>query len=45
MSTPNEAPGGQEDTFMSHLVELRDRLVRALLAILIVFLCLLPWAK
>lgn len=45
MSTPNEAPGGQEDTFMSHLVELRDRLVRALLAILIVFLCLFPWAK
>ena len=30
---------------MSHLVELRDRLVRALLAILIVFLCLFPWAK
>ena len=45
MSTPNEASGGQEDTFMSHLVELRDRLVRALLAILIVFLCLFPWAK
>ena len=45
MSTPNEVPGGQEDTFMSHLVELRDRLVRALLAILIVFVCLFPWAK
>ena len=34
-----------EDSFMSHLIELRDRLIRALLAILIVFLCLFPWAK
>lgn len=34
-----------EDTFISHLVELRDRLLRAILAILIVFLCLFPWAK
>ncbi len=41
----NEMPGGVEDTFMSHLVELRDRLIRALLAILVVFLCLFPWAK
>lgn len=34
-----------EDTFISHLVELRDRLLRAILAVLIVFLCLFPWAK
>lgn len=34
-----------EESFMSHLIELRDRLIRALLAILIVFLCLFPWAK
>jgi sec-independent protein translocase protein TatC len=34
-----------EETFLSHLVELRDRLIRALLSILIVFLCLFPWAK
>ena len=34
-----------EESFLSHLVELRDRLIRALLAILIVFLCLFPWAK
>lgn len=34
-----------EDSFMSHLIELRDRLIRALLSILIVFLCLFPWAK
>ena len=34
-----------DESFLSHLVELRDRLIRALLAILIVFLCLFPWAK
>lgn len=34
-----------EESFMSHLIELRDRLIRALLAILIIFLCLFPWAK
>jgi sec-independent protein translocase protein TatC len=35
----------QEESFLSHLIELRDRLIRALLAILIVFLCLFPWAR
>ena len=35
----------QEESFFSHLVELRDRLIRALLAVGIVFLCLFPWAK
>jgi sec-independent protein translocase protein TatC len=34
-----------EDTFLSHLFELRDRLIRVLLSIGIVFLCLFPWAK
>ncbi len=34
-----------EDSFLSHLFELRDRLIRALAAILIVFVCLFPWAK
>jgi sec-independent protein translocase protein TatC len=34
-----------QDTFISHLVELRQRLLRALLAVLLVFLCLFPWAK
>jgi sec-independent protein translocase protein TatC len=34
-----------EESFFSHLVELRDRLIRALLSILLVFLCLFPWAK
>ena len=34
-----------EASFLSHLLELRDRLVRSLVAVLIVFLCLFPWAK
>jgi sec-independent protein translocase protein TatC len=34
-----------QDTFISHLVELRDRLLRAIIAVLVVFLCLFPWAK
>ncbi|MFZ4539160.1 twin-arginine translocase subunit TatC [Propionivibrio sp.] len=36
---------GSEDSFLSHLFELRDRLIRVLLAIGIVFICLFPWAK
>ena len=35
----------QEESFLSHLVELRNRLIRALLSIAVVFLCLFPWAK
>lgn len=34
-----------QDTFISHLVELRDRLLRAILAVIAVFLCLFYWAK
>lgn len=34
-----------QDTFISHLVELRDRLLRAILAVVLVFLCLFYWAK
>jgi sec-independent protein translocase protein TatC len=34
-----------EDTFISHLVELRDRLLRSIIAIVIVFACLFPWAS
>ena len=33
-----------EDTFISHLMELRDRLLRALIAVGVVFLCLFPFA-
>jgi len=34
-----------QDTFISHLVELRDRLLKAILAVIAVFLCLFYWAK
>ena len=34
-----------EDSFLSHLFELRDRLIRALVSIGNVFVCLFPWAK
>lgn len=34
-----------QESFISHLVELRARLVRAVLAVLVVFLCLAAWAR
>jgi sec-independent protein translocase protein TatC len=34
-----------EDTFISHLMELRDRLLKSLIAIGIVFACLFAWAS
>lgn len=33
-----------QETFISHLIELRDRLLRAIVAVLLVFVCLMPWA-
>ncbi|MEW6119105.1 MAG: twin-arginine translocase subunit TatC [Pseudomonadota bacterium] len=35
----------KEDTFISHLIEMRDRLIRAVLAVVILFVCLFPWAQ
>jgi sec-independent protein translocase protein TatC len=34
-----------ENSFISHLIEMRDRLLRAVLAIVIIFICLFPWAQ
>ncbi len=34
-----------EDSFLSHLFELRDRLIRVLLSVGVIFVCLFPWAK
>jgi sec-independent protein translocase protein TatC len=42
MSEPKKAP--EEDSFISHLVELRDRIMKATVAIVAVFLCLMPWS-
>ena len=38
-------PADQEQSFLSHLVELRQRLLRAALAVLVVLLILLPFAQ
>ena len=34
-----------EGTLISHLLELRDRLLRAILAVLVIFICLAPFAN
>jgi sec-independent protein translocase protein TatC len=42
MGDAQEAP---QETFISHLIELRDRLLRAIVSVLVLTLCLVPWAK
>jgi sec-independent protein translocase protein TatC len=37
--------GGPQETFISHLIELRARLLRAIVSVVIVLVCLVPWAK
>ena len=34
-----------EGTLVSHLVELRTRLIRSALAVLVIFVCLVPFAE
>lgn len=36
---------GEEQTFVSHLVELRDRLLKMVLAVGLLFICLFPFAE
>jgi sec-independent protein translocase protein TatC len=43
--TPPQDGESGEQSFMSHLIELRQRLVRAALAVLIIFLVLTPFMK
>jgi sec-independent protein translocase protein TatC len=45
MTDPASNPDNTQDTFISHLVELRSRLMRSIVAVVIVLLCLFPWAK
>ena len=45
MSDNTIKEGGAEMGLLSHLVELRDRLLRMLLAVGIFFLCLFPFSK
>jgi sec-independent protein translocase protein TatC len=42
-SSPPESAG--HETFISHLIELRDRLLRSIIAVVVVLLCLFPFAK
>lgn len=35
----------QEQPFLAHLIELRSRLIRAMLSVLVVLVCLLPFAR
>lgn len=41
----NQSDSTAEGTLISHLLELRDRLLRAILAVLVVFICLAPFAN
>lgn len=41
----NQAPNDQEQPFISHLIELRDRLLRVIIFILIIFLILFGFAN
>ncbi len=34
-----------QETFISHLIELRSRLIRSIIAVMAVFLCLVNWAR
>ncbi len=44
-AAPDSSPeGGNEQPFISHLVELRDRLLRVVLVVVVVFLMLVPFA-
>ncbi|HZP65940.1 MAG TPA: twin-arginine translocase subunit TatC [Rudaea sp.] len=46
MSEPErDEQGGEEQSFISHLVELRERLLRAVAAVLLVLVALLPFAN
>ena len=43
MTDQQQAP--QEESFISHLIELRDRIMRAALAVVVIFLCMMPWSS
>jgi len=45
MADVNQSPEPQETTFISHLLELRDRLLRAVGAVLLLFLVVAPFAN
>jgi sec-independent protein translocase protein TatC len=40
----SDAPD-QQESFISHLIELRNRLIRAVASVVLIFICLFPWAN
>ena len=42
--TEEQKTSGSEDTFISHLIELRSRLMKAALVVIVLFVALMPWA-
>src|SRR5512135_3884311 len=40
-----DSPDDTQETFLSHLIELRSRLLRSIVAVVIVLVALFPWAK
>ncbi|MED5228676.1 MAG: twin-arginine translocase subunit TatC, partial [Pseudomonadota bacterium] len=45
MAEPSKRPGDEATTFMSHLLELRNRIMRGGASILVVFLIAAPFAN
>ncbi len=45
MADTSPPPDGAQETFISHLIELRTRLLRSIVAVVLVLLVLFPWAK
>jgi sec-independent protein translocase protein TatC len=45
MTEPSASSDSPQESFISHLVELRSRLLRSIVAVVIVLVCLFPWAK
>ena len=45
MNQASDSPDGTQETFLSHLIELRSRLLRSIVAIIVVLVALFPWAK
>ncbi len=43
--TPPDSAEAPHETFISHLIELRTRLMRSIIAVVVVLLCLFPFAK
>jgi sec-independent protein translocase protein TatC len=45
MNDSSPSPDNTQETFISHLIELRSRLVRSIVAVFLVLVCLFPFAK